>query len=106
MRKHAQLRWEWNKENSETHLIGYCLPLAYISKTGNENTLFMTCFASSVAPPLGMSSEAIKTNASQFKIEQRATARVRFHLNERIKLARREFAAVKRECSDLLKRLP
>lgn len=82
--------------------MGHEKELAQVFKNGKTNELHMT----GVVAVEDLTMEVIKTNASQFKIEQKATARVRFHLNERIKQARREFAAIQRECKDILKRLP
>jgi len=101
MSKHTQLKWEWNKDNGETELVGLPAGMLVSIAKRTDQRLYV-CFD----PPAYPITEILKDDSSQYRIEKMATARVRFHLNVRMKKAFKEYSLIRRQCLETLKRLP
>jgi len=95
------LRWVWDAETGETFLSTIpAAAYAVITKVTSKDNRFTLSIGSYEI------NEMLRPSPYQHAIEKQATARVRFHLNEYMKQERKKFAAVQRDCLDLLKRLP
>lgn len=102
MSKHRKMQWTWHAPTGEWVLTNAPETMTVVlSPQGREHRLEMDFHGTGL-----LTVELIPHCATDSRLKVKATARVRYHLLDRIKQAGKQYARVRAECKNVLGRLP